>query len=344
MDYQDYYKTLGVARNADEKAVKQAYRKLARQYHPDKHQGDKANEEKFKEINEAYEVLGDAEKRAKYDQFGSAWQRYQQQPGGGRGAPGGQGAPGDFNWDSWRPEPGVQYTYASSDDVGDLFGGGGFSSFFETLFGQPGMGGAGRGGTAGAGQGSRSRMGTGGAGRARRGQDYEHPLEVTLQEAFTGTERLLNKDGERLTVRIPPGVKTGSKVRVRGGGTPGAGGGPSGDLYLMVEVQPDPHFERHGDDLATTVDVPLYTCVLGGAVRVKTPAGDVHLTVRPETQNGRRMRLSGQGMPRLKKPEERGDLYVTVHVKLPTGLSEQERELFEELKALREEGEGKVPG
>jgi curved DNA-binding protein len=318
MDYKDYYQTLGVPRDADAKQIKRAFRKLARQLHPDVKPGDAAAEARFKDVAEAYEVLSDPAKRAKYDQFGQAWQSYERA--------GGAGERGGFDWGAWQPggagAPGVQYQYASAQDLEDILGAGGvsglggFSDFFETLFG-----------------GRRARP----AARAPRpaaGRDIKHPVEVTLAEACSGTKRLLNKDGRRLEVTIPPGVNTGSKVRVAGEGAPGSGA-PSGDLYLVVDVQNDPRFTRDGADLATEVEVPLLTAVLGGEVRVPTPTGELRLAIPPETQNGCRFRLSGKGMPRLKRPAERGDLYVTARVRLPTELSDEERTLFERLRALR---------
>lgn len=315
MEFKDYYEILGVPRNADEKEIKKAYRRLARQYHPDVNPGDKAAEERFKEINEAYEVLSDPEKRARYDQFGREWQRYQQ-----------AGAPGGFDWSAWTQPggPRVQYTYTTAEDLEDLFGeGAGFSDFFETLFGR-GFGP----------RADRTR-----APRPRRGQDIEQPVQVTLAEAYHGTTRVLTKDGRRLEVKIPPGVRSGSRIRMAGEGIPGVGGSEAGDLYLVVEVLPDERFERRGDNLYTEVEVPLYTAILGGEATVPTVDGSVVLTIPPETQNGRLFRLRGKGMPRLRNPSEHGDLYATANVRLPTRLSDRERELFEQLRDLRPRGE-----
>ncbi len=324
MQYKDYYKILGVERNATEEEIKKAYRRLARKYHPDTTREDKAvAEEKFKEINEAYEVLSDPEKRAHYDRFGSEWSRWQQS---GR-------SPEDFDWGAWTygGGPRVHVRTGSAEDFRDLFGGG-FSDFFQRLFG-----GYGGGATTinlddlfGAGAAPRS------GGRVG-GQDYEQPVEITFQEAFTGTTRLLQIGDRRLEVRIPPGADNGTKVRVRGAGAPGYFGGPAGDLILVVEVQPDPQFERQGDDLTVRVPVPLYTAILGGEVPVPTPEGKpVMLQIKPETPNGTRIRLRGKGMPNLKAPHERGDLYAVVDVQLPQNLSPREKALFEELRALRQ--------
>jgi DnaJ-class molecular chaperone len=345
MQYKDYYKILVVDKNATEKEIKKAYRKLARQCHPDVCPGDKTAEERFKNVNEAYEVLGDAEKRKKYDQFGSDWQQWQQT--------GGQ--PGGFDWSRYaasqgQPGGGSRVEYG---DLGDL-GGAGFSDFFETLFGA--MGGArGRGGTW-------QQM----ARRPRRGQDVEHTVEVSLQEAYTGTKRVLQMEGadlcsacrgtglsgnqpcrtcggtgqtphtKRIEVSIPAGVDVGSRVRVAGQGGTGAVGGTQGDLFLVVDVKPDPRFERKGDDLHVDAPVDLYTALLGGEAHVPTPRGKpLALTIPPETQNGRVFRLNGQGMPNVKSPDKRGDLLAKVKVTLPTHLSDQERQLLTELKSLR---------
>jgi curved DNA-binding protein len=311
MEYKDYYQVLGVDRNATEKEIKRAFRRLARQHHPDVNPGDPQAEERFKEINEAYEVLSDAEKRGKYDQLGADWQRWQRMGG----------KPGDYDWGRWTtgaPGGGVHVRYGTPEDLEDLFGGDSpFSDFFSQIFG--GMGGG---------------FDTGGFQyqvRPQRGRDYEQPVEISLQEAYHGTSRVLQKDGQRLEVKIPAGAKTGIRVRMSGEGGAGAAGGPAGDLYLAVKVLPDPRFERKGDDLHTTVAVDLYTMVLGGEVAVPTMTGDVVLTIPAGTQSGRAFRLRGKGMPRLRESDQRGDLYAKVEVRLPTHLTPRQRELFEEL-------------
>lgn len=308
MEYKDYYQILGVPRDADEKALKKAYRRLARQYHPDANPGDTQAAERFKEINEAYEVLKDPDKRAKYDQFGRDWQRAQQMGGG-------------FDWTSWAQQQsaGPRYTRrtVNVENLEDIFGGsGGFSDFFETLFG----GGA---------PGPRT------ARQSQRGRNANHPISVTLEESYLGSTRTLSKDGRTLNVKIPRGVKTGSKIRIAGEGEPGLNGGQAGDLYLVVEVLPHPRFEREGDDLYGEFDLPLYVALLGGAVEVQTMDGVVNLTIPPETQNGSRFRLKGKGMPRLKQPDTYGDLYMTASIQLPTNLNPKERELVQELQRLR---------
>lgn len=324
MDYKDYYKTLGVDQNATEKEIKTAYRKLARKYHPDVNPDDPQAEARLKEINEAYEVLSDAEKRAKYDQLGADWQRWQHA--------GGQ--PGDFDWSHWTAAPGagrVHVHYGTPENLEDLFGGSSpFSDFFNSIFG--GLGGAARhAGRAGGFEGFEYQS------RPRRGQDLEHEVEISLSEAYEGTTRLLTKDGRRLEVKIPAGASTGTKVRVRGEGSSGRAGGEAGDLYLRVRVARDQRFERKGNDLHVALPVDLYTAVLGGEVRVPTLAGDVKLTIPAGSQNGQIFRLRGKGMPSLRHPNERGDLFVRLSVRLPTKLTADQRELFERLRHLTQD-------
>lgn len=332
MEFQDYYKTLGVSRDASEKEIHRAFRKLARQHHPDLNPNDAAAEARFKAINEAHEVLGDPEKRKQYDRFGADWQRYQQS-----GAAAQEGA--DFSqWFTGRPgRTRVEYHEANGSGAGD------FSDFFESLFG-------GR---------TRSRA------MPQRGQDQEYEVELTLEEVDRGTTRLLdlqltdqcpvcqgggisggricgNCQGagwiartKRLEARIPPGMPDGGRVRLAGQGGAGAFGGPSGDLYLRVRILPHPRFERDGANLRTTVEVPLYTAMLGGEVMVPGLAGQLALRIPPETQNGRTFRLRGKGLAR-DTAGNRGDLLARVQVVLPTGLSERERELFGQLRVARE--------
>ncbi len=325
MEYKDYYKTLGVTKNATKEDIKKAYRKLARQYHPDMNPGDKKSEDKFKEINEAYEVLSDQTKREKYDQFGSSWQQYERS--GGR--------PEDFDWGQWTSRQGGQpYTRTvTPEEFQQMFGGmggnaggfGGFSDFFEALFGN--LGGS---------AGSRTRSGRTSTKAQARGSDAEQVVEVSLEDAYRGASLNLQWEGGRkIEARIPPGVKTGSKIRLSGQGQPGFGGGQAGDLYLKVDVRQHPLFNREGDDLKVKVPVDLYTAVLGGKVSVPTLDRSVELTVPPGTSNGKTFRLRGLGMPHLKNPEERGNLYASVDIQLPTNLSPQEQELFEKLRDIR---------
>lgn len=313
MEYRDYYQILGVSRDASDKEIKRAFRRLARQYHPDRNPGDKAAEERFKQINEAHEVLTDPEKRRKYDRLGAQWQQWQRM---GRD-------PSDFDFSQWfAGSPGQ--TRVEFGDLNDLFGGtggGGFSDFFQSVFG--------------AGSRYSGRPWGQAPQQRRRGRDYEQPIEITLEEAYHGTQRTLEVSGRRLEVKIPPGVKTGSKVRLAGKGGRGSGGAAAGDVYLMIRVSPHNHFVREGDDLIYKVAVDLYTALLGGEVQVPTLEGQVRLKIPPETQAGRSFRLKGKGMPLLKEPKKRGDLYARVDVVLPQGLTRREKDLLRELAALR---------
>jgi curved DNA-binding protein len=295
----DYYNILGVSRSATEREIKQAYRKLARQHHPDVNPGDRSAEERFKQINEAYEVLSDKEKRRKYDKYGDQWQyadqfekARQQQPG-------------------WNFSQGGQRVYFSEGDIGGIFDD--LLRGFGTRAGRP---------------------------QPRKGRDIEFPLEVTLEEAYSGTTRTLSMaDGKRLEVRIPAGVKDGSRVRISGKGAEGYGG-VKGDLYLVTSVRPHRTFHRHGDDLYVDVPVPLTVAVLGGEVKVNTLKGSkLSLKIPPETQNGRTFRLKEQGMPHLGN-STKGDLLARVKVVLPTKLTDEEKELFQKLSRLRPDKEG----
>ncbi len=319
MEYKDYYKIIGVDRKAGQDEIKKAYRRLARKHHPDVNQGNKASEEKFREINEAYEVLSDSEKRKKYDQFGSKWQQYERT--GGR--------PEDFDWAKWQSEPGRTQTYrtVSPEEFQELFGGeGGYSDFFETLFGTAGQR------QAGGADGREFRYQP----RPRRGRDTEHTLQVTLDEAFHGTTRVLEwEDGRKISAKIPRGVKTGSRVRLKGQGAPGIAGGEAGDLYLTIEVLTDKRFQRDGDDLKVAVPVDLFTLLLGGHVQVSSIDRTVKLDIPPESPNERVFRLRGLGMPHSKKPDQRGDLYATVEAVLPKQLSAKEKDLVLQWKEMR---------
>jgi len=325
MPGKDYYAILGVGRSASEKEIKQAYRGLARKYHPDVNPGNKSAEARFKGVNEAYEVLSDPDKRQKYDRFGDKWQYAEQFTKAGQGT----------QRDSSR---GGTYTTSEFGDLGDL------GSIFENLFRDSGAG-------------FRT------ARRPRKGQDIDYPVEVTLEEAYYGTKRLLELRAEescstcagsgrvgnkpcaacggsggvirpkRLEVKVPPGVKDGSRVRIAGEGGKGYGGA-KGDLYLVVKVLPHRVFERKDDDIYVDVSVPLVTAVLGGEVMVTTLKDNLALKVPPETQNGKVFRLVGQGMPHL-GDSARGDLFAKVRVMLPTKLTNQERQLFEQLRMAR---------
>ena len=329
MNFVDYYATLGVKKEASQKEIRSAFRKLARKHHPDVNPGNAEAEARFKEINEANEVLSDPERRKVYDALGSRWREYEQyRAAGGTGTPTefARAEAGSADGASGGSAPGgFAYRTASEDDLRDLFGQESpFSDFFSDLFG--------------------SRAGAGGRGQNRpvRGADVEVPVTIDLEHAYRGgvtTLRLVDPDGSERVIEatIPRGVRDGSRVRLAGQGQSGRNGGSHGDLYMVVEVYPDARFRRHGDDLRVEVPVELTTCVLGGEVQVQTLKG-THLAVRipPETQNGQAIRLRGQGMPHLKHPETAGDLYVEVTVILPQGLSDEERALFVRLRELRQ--------
>ena len=311
MDYKDYYKTLGLSKSASEDEIKAAFRKLAKQYHPDKNPGNKKAEEKFKEINEANEVLSDPAKRARYDQLGAQYQQFQQYGGDPRG----------FDWSRWAAQGG-RGTRADYGDLSDLFGGSSsFSDFFNTVFGMSGAG--------------TPRQSTTRRTSARQADEY--PVEITLEESLHGSKRALEKGQRRLEVKIPPGAKAGTKVRVAGEGNPGLDGAP-GDLFLVVKLADHPKFKVRdtGPDLQTDVAVDLYTAVLGGQARVATLDGnEVLMTVPPESSSGQTMRLRGKGLPMLREPKTRGDLYVRLLVQVPKKLSDEEKDLFKKLADLR---------
>jgi DnaJ-class molecular chaperone len=319
MDYKDYYAVLGVGKTATEKQIKQAYRELARQYHPDVNPNNKDAEERFKEINEAYEVLSDPEKRKRYDELGANWRQYEQYQQYAReqqaAGAGGRGEGG--------------YQRMSPEDLQDLFGEESpFSDFFQTFFG----------GGAPSARGART---------AQRGHDLEYSVEVSLAEAARGATRLLrmedaNGESRQVEVKVPAGVRDGTRVRIAGQGGAGSAGGPRGDLYLIVQLQPHPTFTREGDDLRTRVSAPLATMLLGGEVAIPTLGGRVMLRIPPETADGKTFRLRGKGMPRLNRPSEHGDLYAEVHVALPQRLSPAQRQLVEQL-AQSGEPVGAVP-
>jgi DnaJ-class molecular chaperone len=329
LEFKDYYQTLGVAKTATDKELKQAYRKLARKHHPDVNPGDKSAESRFKEINEAYEVLGDPEKRRKYDELGANWRQYEQAQQQGQGFPGGSpfggaGGPGGGAWNI--NTGGGGYRTMTEEEMHDLFGNEDpFSDFFRTFFG----GGDPREG------GGRARQGR--APRTQKGRDIEHEVELTLEEAYHGaTRRVSIKQGghaRSVDVRIPVGVKDGSRVRAAGEGEAGANGGASGDLYLRVRLKPHPVFERQGADLHTKVAVPVTTAVLGGEAQVPTITGSVRLKIPETTQSGQVFRLKGHGMPSVGKPDDRGDLYATADVQLPRSLTKEQRAHWEKLKA-----------
>ncbi len=313
MEYRDYYRVLGVPKTATAKDIKAAYRKLARKHHPDVNPGNKAAESRFKEVNEAYEVLGDPEKRKRYDTLGENWDSY-------RGS-----APGAGGWPG-----GVHVEYE------DLGGASGFSDFFRTFFGGGFRGAAsGGGGFAGFPGGFSGGFpgGFGGAHAAPEALDAEGEVELSLEEVLKGTTREVRVGGgkRRVEVRIPPGVREGSRVRVAGEGGSGSAG-RRGDLYLRVRIAADPRFERRGDDLATTFHVPLTTAVLGGEAQVPALDGPVGIKIPAETPAGRVFRLRGQGLPLQGEKGSRGDLLATLAIDLPRRLTARQKELFERLR------------
>lgn len=321
MKYRDYYQILNVSKNASQDEIKKAYRNLAREYHPDVNPDDPDAEEKFKDINEAYQVLSDKEKRDKYDRFGSQWKQYQQT--GGRAE--------DFDWSQWAPQGargGTQYRTVTQEEFEQMFGGGlgGFSDFFETLFG--GMSGA---RTARRPTGQPSQRGQ------IRGRDIEHTVDLTLEEAFHGTTRLLTfEDGHRIEASIPPGVKTGSRIRLSGQGS--GGSVEAGDLYLKIKVRQHPIFDRKDDDLRINQPVDFFTALLGGETTVSTVDKSVKLTIPPETDSGKTFRLKGLGMPKLNKPGQRGDLFATIEIQVPKNLTAEQKDQFKHIQDSLQSG------
>ena len=308
MSYIDYYKILGVDKNASQDDVKKAFRKLARKYHPDLNPNDPSAKDKFQEINEANEVLSDPEKRKKYDEYGEHWKHadeFEAQKKARQHAGAGGGGFSGFGGD------GGSYWYSSD---GEGFSGGdarGFSDFFESMFGH--RGGGGRGGS------------------GFRGQDFNAELHLSLRDAAQTHKQVLNVNGKQVRITIPAGVADGQVIKLKGYGGEGINGGPAGDLYITFRIAEDPVFKRLGDDLYVDVEVDLYTAVLGGEKVVDTLEGKVKLKIKPETQNGTKVRLKGKGFPIYKKEGQFGDLIVTYSVKIPTSLTDRQKELFREL-------------
>lgn len=312
MNYKDYYQVLGVAKTADEKEIKRAYRNLALKYHPDKNPDNKQAEEKFKEINEAYEVLSNADNRQKYDQLGSNYQRFRQTGG----------SPGDFDFSQWFGQRGAGGSsggqqYQTNVNLGDLFGDGrtsqgDFSEFFQQIFGSR--------------FGQQTRQGSG---TVSRNVDAEQVVEISLEEAYHGTSRTFEQDGDRFTAKIPAGAKEGTKVRLRQKGNEGPNG--RGDLFLVVKIKPHPQFTPEENDLKTTIEVDVVTAVLGGKISVPTLSGTVQLTIPPGTQGGQTFRLKGKGLPVLNHKDSFGDLLAKTNIRVPTNLTDEQRHLYEQL-------------
>lgn len=310
MEYKDYYKILGVDHNANKDEIKRAYRKLALKTHPDRNPGDKKAEEHFKDINEAYQVLSDPEKRSRYDQLGESYTQWQQ-----GGAPA-----GGFRWEDWfAGNPSGGNVRVEMGDLEDILGGD-FSEFFRRIFGgTPNMGA------------TPNRRGTIRQNGRSQAPAYQQDVTISLAEAYQGTTRQIQIDGHRLEVKIPPGAKTGTRVRVAKT-VPTGTAGQKGDLYLVIHIADDPRYEVKGEDLHTEVTLDLYTAVLGGEATIQTLAGNVVLTIPPGIQPGQSIRLAGRGLPRLNSPSSKGDLFVHIKVKIPHDLTPRQKELFQELK------------
>lgn len=295
MEYIDYYQLLGLDKNASQEDIKKAYRKLARKYHPDLNPNDKESHKKFQQINEANEVLSDPEKRKKYDQYGKDWQHAEQ-------------------FEQARHSP-----YRSQTFGGDRFRGNfneeGFSDFFTSMFGD--MGG-----------GFHQRQ------KKFRGEDYHAELKLNLSDVYKTHQQLLTVNGQNIRITIPAGVENGQRIKIKNYGGPGMNGGPNGDLYITFHVVNNTKFKRAGNDLHTTIDLDLYTAVLGGEITIDTLEGKVKLRVKPETQNGTKIKLKGKGLPVYKKEGESGDLVATFQIRTPTNLTEKQKELFEQLSKL----------
>jgi len=307
VEYKDYYQTLGVSKTASKDEIKKAYKKLARKYHPDVNPGNKEAEDKFKAVSEAYEVLGDEEKRKKYDQLGADWKRYEQAGGG----------PGGFDWSQYTGSAGPgggRYTHFEGDFGSD------FSDFFSSIFG--GMGG---GHTRGGRRGS----------MAQKGQDYTAELNLSMAEAFHGVQKTITLDGKNLRISIKPGVEDGQTIRLKGSGGPGMNGAENGDLYITLRITPDHRYTRKGNDLFIDAPVSVYKAALGGEEIVDTLSGRIRIKIQPETQNEKMLRLKGKGFPVYNHPGQHGDLYIKTVLHLPEKLTDKEKDLFRQLAELR---------
>lgn len=305
MAYIDYYKILGIDKKSSADQIKKAYRKLARKYHPDVNPGDKQAEKKFKEINEANEVLSHPQNREKYDKYGENWKH------------GEEYEKAQQQQRQYQSQQGGSYSDFGGADFGE---GADFSDFFQSMFG----------GGGGFGQSSR-----GSASGKFKGQDVSAELNLHLRDAAKTHQQTFDINGKKVRITIPAGVADGQKIKLKGHGNPGVNGGPNGDLFITFNIKDDAHFKRNGDDLTSDVEIDFYTAILGGEVPIKTLDGSVHLKVKPETANGTKVRLKGKGFPIYKKEGEFGDLFVTYKIKIPTNLTAKEKELFQQLKDLR---------
>jgi curved DNA-binding protein len=312
MDFKDYYEILGVAPTADKKTIQQTFRQLARKHHPDVNPGNKDAEEKFKTINEAYQVLSDVKQRKKYDELRAQYQQWQKT--------GGQQQQ-DFDWQNWsnQPDKGARTQYSNAEDLEDLFGSASpYSDFFSNIFG------------------GKASSGRSAPISPRRGRDVEYEVDLTLEEAFRGTERALEIDGHRVQASIPLGVRTGTRVRLAGRGEVGKNSGTAGDLYLIIKVLPNKIFERDGDDLHMDAAVDIFTAIAGGEIRIPALERLLTLTIPPRTNANQTFRLRGKGMPFLREPNKRGDMFARVKLVLPDALTDQEVEGITALASARQ--------
>ncbi len=311
MEFKDYYKILGVSKNAGADEIKKAYRKLARKYHPDTSKEPDA-EKRFKEISEAYEVLKDPEKRSKYDNLGSSYSNFRS-----RG-----GTSSDFNWQDWfsKTRGGAGAGRRTGKTFGDIFDSGELSDFFKNIFG--GMAGG-------------FSQGTGFNYPPQRGENLEAEVELSIKEVYTGTTKLIQVNGDKIEVRFKPGIKDGQTLKISGKGNPGAHGGNRGDLLIKVKVADNPRITRKDDDLHVEVTIDLFKAILGGTTTISSFGGRIKIEIPPESQPGKVLKLKGQGMPNYNNPDQKGDLFIKLQVKLPTNLSEDEKKLFKELEQLR---------
>lgn len=302
MDYKDYYTILGVNKSAKKDEIKKAYRNLAKKYHPDKTNGDKALEEKFKEISEAYEVLGNEENRKKYDEMGANWKNQQQ-----------QGDTSGFDYSQYYQNKGGRGQHQTFEDDPEMF-----SDFFNNIFGGEFS------------AGSKNRRTA-----SRKGQNYAAEMEISLDEAYHGCTRIINVNGQNLRIKTKPGTKDKQKIKLAGKGSPGTNGGKHGDLFITIKVKNHSEFKRKGNNLYTEVQVDIYTAVLGGKIEVPTLNGNVKMSLPPGTQGGKSLRLKGKGMPVYGSKSEFGDLYIVTNITIPTNLTAKENDLFTELKNLQ---------
>lgn len=315
MEFKDYYKVLGVSKTASQDEIKKAYRKLAQQYHPDINKDNPDAENKFKDISEAYEVLKDEEKRRKYDNLGSTYNRHRQS--------GGQSH--DFNWSDWFEQSQRNKGKRAYQTVGDFFSqGGGLSEFFERIFGS--------------GFSSKGFTGQGGFRRTpMRGEDLQAEVDISLEEAFKGTQKKITINNETIELKIKPGIRDGQELKISQRGAVGRSGGARGDLLLKIHVKEHKNVKRDENDLYVEAEIDMFSAILGGQSKINTFGGKLKLTIPEGSQPGKTLKLKGQGMPIYNEPDKRGDLYITLKVKLPENLTNKEKELLEEFRKLRKE-------